>query len=114
MTFDDFWALYPKREAKKDARKAWMQLNPTAEVERQIVAALAWQVESEQWTKDDGQYIPLPATYLRGERYLDERRTGVDRRARSIEQQRATWAFQCPHTPLCLRQWDCVQLRKTG
>jgi hypothetical protein len=36
------------------------------------MAALAWQVESEQWCRDRGQYIPNPATYLNQHRWLDE------------------------------------------
>lgn len=104
MTFEEFWKLYPRHEGRKDAQKAWMRLNPTAEIEQQIVSALAWQVESEQWTKDDGQYIPLPATYLRGERYLDERRRGTDRRV-----SRGGIQLDCPHTPRCLARWQCGQ-----
>lgn len=75
-----FWAAYPKRQARQDAWKAWQQLDPDAETIAQILAALEWQVEQEDWTKSEGQYCPLPATYLRGERWTDERRSGQDRR----------------------------------
>lgn len=107
-TFDEFWAIYPRHDAKKDARKAWDRLNPDPALQQQIADALAWQTVSEQWTKDDGQYVPMPATYLRGERWTDERRTSE----RRIEQRRQTWAFDCPHTPLCRDHFGCVQLRK--
>ena len=30
------------------------------------------QKESDQWTRDDGQFIPLPATYLNQGRWKDE------------------------------------------
>ena len=67
ITFDDFWALYPRREAKKDARKAWAQVSAGREVE--IVTALAaWRPTLIQ----RGDYCPLPASYLRGERFEDE------------------------------------------
>ncbi len=81
-----FWAKYPKRQAKQDAWKAWQQLEPDAAEVEEILAALEWQVEQDDWVKADGQYCPLPATYLRGERWTDERRSGTDRR----QQQRLT------------------------
>ena len=42
----------------------------------QILKALAWQVRSEQWCKDGGQYIPNPATYLNQGRWQDEPAVG--------------------------------------
>jgi len=70
--FDVFWRAYPRREGKKDAQKAWSQLRPDENTMRAILAALDWQRTLPGWLKDDGQFIPLPATYLRGERWTDE------------------------------------------
>lgn len=67
--FDTFWEAYPRHEAKKDARKAWGQVNPSEETLGKILAALEWQKQCDQWLRG---YIPLPATYLRGERWEDE------------------------------------------
>lgn len=67
-----FWNAFPRRCAKKDARVAWAQLAPTAQQVDLMVAALAWQMTSEQWTRDGGRYIPYPASYLRGRRFEDE------------------------------------------
>lgn len=67
-----FWNGFPKRVAKKDARKAWSELRPDAALVEQILDALAWQVESPQWQKDGGQFIPYPASYLRGRRFEDQ------------------------------------------
>jgi hypothetical protein len=66
--FTSFWAVYPKRHAKKDAMKAWGQLRPSAELQAAIMDALAWQIPG--WT--DLTYAPLPASYIRGERWTDE------------------------------------------
>ena len=66
--FDAFWAAYPKRKAKKEARKAWADLRPTATLQAEILAALVWQTE--EWSNP--LYTPLPASYLRGERWTDE------------------------------------------
>lgn len=100
-TFNRFWSAFPRHEAKKDALKAWMKLNPSPELEAQILAALEWQTLTEQWTKDDGQYIPLPASYLRGERWTDERRQ-TDRR-----QSAQGLSYECFHEPKCLSRWVC-------
>jgi|TARA_R110002110_G_scaffold250425_1_gene466534 monoamine oxidase len=66
--FEAFWRVYPKRQAKKEAQKAWRRIRPDAATQAAILASLAWQVPT--WT--DLTYAPLPATYLRGERWTDE------------------------------------------
>jgi hypothetical protein len=78
--FDSFWAAYPRRVSKKDARKAWAQINMSLELLERILKALEWQVKQPQWTKNDGEFIPYPATWLRAERWDDEpirRRAGL-------------------------------------
>lgn len=77
--FQAFWALYPKKAARLDAYKAWCQKAPSPDVQAQIGRALSWQVTQDDWTKSGGCFVPLPASYLRGERWTDERRNG-DRR----------------------------------
>ena len=71
-SFQRFWNSYPRRVAKKEARKAWAQINPSAVMVEKILAALEWQVMQPTWLKDGGQYIPHPATWLRAERWDDE------------------------------------------
>ena len=67
MSFELFYSAYPRKQAKKDAQKAWKQIkNPPLEM---MLSTLAWQKKTKQW--QDG-FIPLPATWLRGERWLDE------------------------------------------
>ncbi len=71
--FDCFWQAYPRRDAKKDALKAWRQLSPSAELVRAIIDALAWQIPLHRWNLPKNRsYVPLPASYLRGERFNDE------------------------------------------
>lgn len=71
-SFDRFWAEYPKKRAKGDARKAWHKLQPDATLVEAILTALAWQRVSADWIKDGGQFIPYPATWLNQERWDDE------------------------------------------
>lgn len=70
--FARFWAAYPKRVAKKEARRAWAQIRPDALTVDRILTALAWQCQQPAWTKDDGQFVPYPASWLRAERWEDE------------------------------------------
>ena len=69
-----WWDNYPKKRkvAKLDAIKAWKQteyLHPPIE---QMLAILDKHRDSNEWQKDGGAFIPYPATYLRGGRFLDE------------------------------------------
>ncbi len=65
-----FWNAYPRRDAKKEARKAWAKIRPDAALVDYMLAALYWQVQLRQWQTRN--YIPMPATWLNGERWTDE------------------------------------------
>lgn len=67
--FKEFWDAYPNRKAKKDAQKAWAKLKPDAELLATMLDAIEYQKRGRQWR--DG-FIPLPASWLRGERWTDE------------------------------------------
>ena len=70
--FDRFWAAYPRHVNKQGAMRAFEKLKPTEELLEKMIAAIGKQIESEQWTKDNGQYIPHPQTWLNGKRWEDE------------------------------------------
>lgn len=76
--FQAFWERYPRRDAKKDATKAWGQVVKDAETEQKIHAALDWQIP--MFEQRERQFIPLPASWLRGERWEDERPTTTPNR----------------------------------
>jgi len=67
--FLSFWAAYPKKKAKWDAFKAWKKESPPLD---RCLISLEAQVLTESWTKDDGQFIPHPATWIRDHRWEDE------------------------------------------
>jgi hypothetical protein len=81
--FDTFWKAYPKKDAKKDAAAAFAKLNPDAETLALMLAAIATKAASFDWTKEGGKYVPLPASWIRAERWTDEGATiaeaGTDR-----------------------------------
>lgn len=70
--FDIFWASYPRHTNKKAAQQAFQRLNPNDALMQTILAAIEKQKRSQQWTKDGGQFIPHPATWLNGQRWNDE------------------------------------------
>lgn len=67
--FESFWTLYPRRESKKDARKAWLQIDPSQH-EAIFTALAAWRPIF--LTRESTQFIPYAATWLRGEKWDDE------------------------------------------
>ena len=69
--FDDFWANYPKKVAKADARKAWLQTKDVRPDIAKLLSAITAACKTEQWMKSGGSFIPYPATWLRGERWDD-------------------------------------------
>ncbi len=71
-SFERFWAAYPKKTAKQQALKAWRKLEPDKALIDVILSSLEQQKQSVQWTKDNGQYIPYPATWLNGKRWEDK------------------------------------------
>ena len=72
--FETFWKTYPRKTAKANALKAWAKLKPNAELISKIMQSVAYHCLCADWLKDDGQYIPHPATWLNGKRWEDELR----------------------------------------
>jgi hypothetical protein len=70
--FDQFWAIYPRKIAKADARKAWLQTKDVRPDIAKLLCAIQAACKTEQWMKSGGAFIPYPATWLRGERWEDE------------------------------------------
>ncbi len=70
--FDVFWAAYPRKTAKADALKAWKKLSAPKELQAEILAAHERKKRWVQWTKDGGQFIPHPSTWLNGRRWEDQ------------------------------------------
>lgn len=75
--FERFWTAYPRRVGKKDAVKVWEQTKPDDATVDKIVAGVERWKQSEQWTKDEGRFIPYPATFLRRESWNEYDRAEV-------------------------------------
>lgn len=72
--FDEFWTFYPKKIGKGAARKSYDKIKPSDELHKRMLAAIVTAKRSDQWTRDGGQYIPNPATWLNQQRWDDEPR----------------------------------------
>lgn len=79
--FARFWAAYPRKVGKEAARRAFARAAPGLE---QLLAALERQKQTEQWQRDQGRYIPNPATWLSQGRWEDELSPARDPRLRAL------------------------------
>jgi len=75
--FDLFWSEYPNKTCKAKAKAKWEKLKVTPVLFDQIMSGLRRQCSSLAWTKDNGQFVPHPTTWLNGERWNDEVRSNV-------------------------------------
>jgi hypothetical protein len=71
--FSALWARYPNKNAKKDAEKAYGQVVTTPEIDAEVNQALDWQIP--HWRTMEWYHPPYLATYLRKERFRDEKPT---------------------------------------
>ncbi len=76
--FERFWAVYPKKVGKGDARKAFSKVKAPVDT---LIAAVEAQKVSTQWTQENGRYIPNPSTWLNQERWEDEVTTATPTQA---------------------------------
>lgn len=72
LSFEKFWAAYPKRKARGDAENAWNKIRPDENLLARILAAVEAQKQSADWRKEAGQFIPHPATWLNRKGWEDD------------------------------------------
>jgi hypothetical protein len=71
--FLEFWKLYPKKVGKAAAQRSWIiHVKKKAVPLPVVMKALEWQRKCDQWTKDNGQFVPNPETWLNQGRWNDE------------------------------------------
>ena len=68
--FERFWGVYPRKAGKGEAWKSW-QKNGHPPVD-DIVRIIELAKQTPQWTKNNGQFIPMPSTWLNQKRWGDE------------------------------------------
>jgi hypothetical protein len=77
-SFERFWALFPKKVAKREAMKAWGRLAKKGADLDEVIAGLERHAAVWADTGTERQFIPYPATWLNREQWLDELDPGAD------------------------------------
>lgn len=70
MWFESFWEIYPKHQDKKKAKQKFLKLCTNEKEYKEIMGGLRNVLPV--WAKKDTKYIPMPTTWLNGERWNDE------------------------------------------
>ena len=70
MWFESFWEIYPKHQDKKKAKQKFLKLCTDKKKYQEIMQGLRNVLPV--WAKKDNKYIPMPTTWLNGERWNDE------------------------------------------
>ncbi len=69
--FTAFWEVYPRRVARLAAVRAWNVLQAEPALQAELCAAVGRLALTESWVRDEGRFIPHPATFLNGRRWED-------------------------------------------
>lgn len=69
--FAAFWSAYPRKVGKRNCSALWARRH-LSEQAAEIMAGLARCKASTAWSKDGGQFIPNPQTWLNRDGWLDE------------------------------------------
>ena len=75
--FKKFWEVYPKKTAKGKAEESFYKINPNEELLNKMIIAVNKQKLSVDWQKENGQYIPMPSTWLNQKRWEDDLNVGI-------------------------------------
>lgn len=71
--FNDWYSVYPRKQKREDAFKAWCDLAPDAELQATMKAVIPAQIKGHEWWKEEKkQFIPLPASWIRAKRWTDQ------------------------------------------
>jgi len=70
--FEQFWKEYPRKIGKKKAFISWKKQNCDNGKFSQIMSSLDSFKRSDQWTKNNGQFIPHGVTWVNGSGWEDE------------------------------------------
>jgi len=98
--FEAFWKSYPRREARLDALKAYAQAMKIASA----ADILAGVERYKRVMPEDKRYRPLPASWLRAGRWMDEE-----------DDTPVSWVVKypdCDHQPKCNSKEWCHAIRQ--
>lgn len=72
--FERFYRAFPKKRNKPGAYRAWRKAEKDGVLPPvgALLEALEGHKQSREWTKEGGEYIPYPASWINGQRWNDE------------------------------------------
>jgi hypothetical protein len=70
--FERFWSEYPNKVKRIKCQEIWQRLKLTPAQAERVIEAVRRYKRTDQWQKDDGQFVPHPSTFLNQRRWEDE------------------------------------------
>lgn len=70
--FDAFWKAYPRKIGKQKALKAFERIKPDNALLSTMLNKIEAYKKTDQWQKNNGQFIPHPTTWLNAGSWEDE------------------------------------------
>jgi len=73
VLFDRWYEAYPKKRGRLSAEKAWEHIRPrpTDDLVDVMVAKVCEWTGSDEWTRNGGQFVPNPSTWINQGRWTD-------------------------------------------
>lgn len=71
-SFEKFWREYPKKQNKKKVIDWFKKNKPNDELMQIILEKIRLLKKTEQWQKNNNQFVPMPSTWLNNKRWEDE------------------------------------------
>jgi len=68
--FDEFWEQYPRKVGKQKCKNKFLRLS--VDKFDKIMSALEEQKDTDQWKRNDGQFVPHPTTWINQGRWEDD------------------------------------------
>ena len=82
QNFDKFWKAYPKKRNKGNAEKWFKKNRPSSEIVDEMIRQVERFKDTNDWKKNDGQFIPYPTTWLNAKMWEDEFETDTEKEKR--------------------------------
>lgn len=82
QNFEKFWKVYPKKRDKGNAEKWFAKHKPSEELTNIMIKQIERFKDTQDWKKQDGQFIPYPTTWLNAKMWEDEFETDTEKEKR--------------------------------
>lgn len=82
QNFEKFWKVYPKKRDKGNTEKWFAKHKPSEELTNIMIKQIERFKDTQDWKKQDGQFIPYPTTWLNAKMWEDEFETDTEKEKR--------------------------------